>query len=301
MYVIGIDAGATKTDCLLADETGAILHRSRGPGANLQIMGAAAVEAVFGELIDKVLAGRSAEVDALCAGIAGVDRPQDSETVRGILERIGRSRQNVITNDAEVALVAGAGERYGLVLLVGTGSTTYGIDRKGSVARAGGWGYLLGDEGSAYWIGIRALQAVVRAADGRTGATLLAPRVLERFGLGNVESLIKCVYRQDSREEIAALARTVQETAILGDVVSQEILHEASREIVHAADAVIGKLEIAGESFHLVLSGGLWKTVPGLKNEVSRLVSKIAPRAQVEQLQVEPAVGAVTLALESLS
>jgi N-acetylglucosamine kinase-like BadF-type ATPase len=124
---------------------------------------------------------------------------------------------------------------------------------------------------------------------------------LGSFGVKDVESLIQCVYRQDSREEIADLARLVQEAAVLGDKAAEEILYEASREIVRAADAVIGKLDIAGEHFHLVLSGGLWKAVPGVKNEVSRLVSRIAPYAEVAQLQVEPAVGAVRLALDDLS
>jgi N-acetylglucosamine kinase-like BadF-type ATPase len=252
-------------------------------------------------LIGEVLSDRVAVVDALCAGIAGVDRPDDSETIHGILERIGRSRWNLVTSDAVVALVAGAGERYGVVLLVGTGSAAYGIDRKGNVARAGGWGYLLADEGSGYWIGLNALRAVFRAADGRAGKTLLTPRILDSFGVKDVASLIKCVYGHDSREEIAALAQAVQEQAVLGDEAAQEILHEAGREIVRAADAVIEKLGIAGERFHLVLSGGLWKAVPGLKHEVSRLVSKIAPRAHVEQLLVDPVQGAVTLALESLA
>ena len=82
---------------------------------------------------------------------------------------------------------------------------------------------------------------------------------------------------------------------------AQEITYEAGRELVRAAESVISQLDIAGEDFHLVLSGGLWKAVPGVRNEVSKLLPKIAPRVKVEKLQVEPAAGAVQLALEALS
>lgn len=300
MYVLGIDAGATKTDCLLADETGTILCRARGPGANLQIFGEDEVEAVLAGVIDDALCGRAAIADALCIGIAGVDRQNDSRAVQSILDRIGLSRKNMVTNDAIIALVAGAGERYGVVLTAGTGCTAYGMNRNGKVARAGGWGYLIGDEGSAYWMGVRALQAVARAADGRGRRTLLTPRLLEAFGVASPESLISRVYRQHAREEIAGLASALQEAADLGDEAAQEILDEAGRELVRAAESVIGKLEIAGENFHLVLAGGLWKAVPVVRDEVSRRLSRIAPRALVEELRVEPAVGAIKLALEAL-
>ncbi|MFQ5792806.1 MAG: BadF/BadG/BcrA/BcrD ATPase family protein [Acidobacteriota bacterium] len=106
MYVLGIDAGASKTDCLLADETGTILSRSRGPGANLQIFGEETVASVLARVIDKALSERAATADALCVGMAGADRPRDSEAVQDILDRIGRSQRNMVTNDAVVALVA---------------------------------------------------------------------------------------------------------------------------------------------------------------------------------------------------
>jgi N-acetylglucosamine kinase-like BadF-type ATPase len=300
MYVLGIDAGATKTDCFLADETGEILCRARGPGANLQICGEDEVEGVLGSVIDEALSGRAAGADALCIGIAGADRQHETLVVKSILERIGRSRSNLVTNDAVIALVAGAGERYGVVLTVGTGATGYGINRAGKVARAGGWGYLFGDEGSAYWMGLRTLQAVARAADGRGRKTLLTPRVLDSLGVSSPESLIPRVYRQHAREEVARLARVVQEAADLGDEAAQEILDEASRELVRSAESVIGKLEMAGEPFRLVLAGGLWKAAPVLRDEVSRLLSMIAPRAVVQELRVDAAVGAIQLALESL-
>ena len=114
-------------------------------------------------------------VAAVCLGIAGVDRPADEQVIRGILRRLGYRETARVVNDAAIALAAGAPERVGIVVLAGTGSIAYGADRAGRTARAGGYGFLLADEGSGYWLGHQALRAAVRAADGRGPQTLLTP------------------------------------------------------------------------------------------------------------------------------
>jgi N-acetylglucosamine kinase-like BadF-type ATPase len=301
MRVIGIDAGATKTECLLADEKGAVLAKARGSGVNLQLFSEDEVEFALGSLAREVLGTqRARSVDALCVGMAGAGRERDFLAMRRILGRLGVARENLVTHDAAIALVAGTGERYGCVLIVGTGAAAYGIDRRGREARAGGWGPLLGDEGSGYWMGLRALRAVMRAYDGRAGETLLTRPILERLGVGDVEALVHRVYRELAREEIAGLAPLVQQAADLGDAEAQSIIDEAAREFVRAVESVIGKLDLAGESFRLVLSGGLWKAVPVLRQDFESLIKKVAPWASVSELGVEPARGAVAIALEHL-
>jgi N-acetylglucosamine kinase-like BadF-type ATPase len=300
MRVLGIDAGATKTDCLLADETGSILAKARGPGANFQLFAEDELEFVLGNLAGEVLAGHRGPADVLCIGMAGAGRERDFRIMRRILARLNVARENLVTNDAVIALVAGAGKRYGVVLIVGTGAAAFGIDRSGREARAGGWGPLLGDEGSAYWMGLRALRAVMRAFDGRAGATLLERPILARVGVEHVESLVHRVYREMAREEIAALAPIVQQAADLGDTEAQAIVDEAVREFVRAVESVIGRLELAGESFRLVLSGGLWKAVPVLRQDFEGIIRKVAPWAEVTELSIEPARGAIQLALERL-
>jgi N-acetylglucosamine kinase-like BadF-type ATPase len=175
--VLGIDAGATKTVALRADESGRVAAEARGPGANLRVHGELAVEKVFDELLETLDPER--EAAALCLGIAGVDRPPEERVVSGILRRLGyRQRARVaIINDAAIALVAGAPQRWGIVVLSGTGSIAYGLDRSGRSARAGGYGYLLADEGSGYWLGHGALRAAVRGADGRGPQTRLTAMV----------------------------------------------------------------------------------------------------------------------------
>ncbi len=301
MRVIGIDAGATKTECILADEKGTVLAKARGSGLNLQLFSEDEVEFALATLTGEVLSAREAsKADALCIGMAGAGRERDFQAMRRILGRVGVARENLVTHDAAIALVAGTGERFGVVLTVGTGSAAYGVDRKGREARAGGWGPLLGDEGSAYWMGLRALRAVMRAYDGRSGKTLLTRPILERLGVDREEALVHRVYRELAREEIGALAPLVQQAADHGDGEAQSIIDDAAREFVRAVESVIGKLDLAGESFLLVLSGGLWKAVPVLRQDFEPRIKKVAPWASVSELVVEPARGAVAIALDHL-
>jgi N-acetylglucosamine kinase-like BadF-type ATPase len=301
MRVIGIDAGATKTECLLADEKGTVLAKARGTGVNLQLFSEDEVEFALGSLAHEVLQGqRSRSVDALCVGMAGAGRERDFLAMKKILARLGVAPQTLVTHDAAIALVAGTGERFGVVLTVGTGAAAYGVDRKGREARAGGWGPLLADEGSGYWMGLRALRAVMRAYDGRSGTTLLTRPILEKLGVEGEEALVHRVYRELAREEIAALAPLVQQAADLGDGEAQNIIDDAAREFVRSVESVIGKLDLAGENFRLVLSGGLWKAVPVLRQDFEKLIKKVAPWASVVELTVEPARGAVAIALDHL-
>ena len=298
MRVLGIDAGASKTECLLADGEGNILARGRSSGANFQLYEEDEIEFVLEKLTMRVLTGHRGMVDALCLGMAGAGRERDHRAMRRILSRLGRARENIVTHDALIALVAGARERFGVVLIVGTGAAVYGVNRKGESARAGGWGPLLGDEGSGYWMGLRALQSIVRADDGRAQPTLLRAAVLEQLRIPDSESLVHRVYQELARAEIAALAPLVQRAADHGDDAAQTIIDDAVREFMRAVESVIGRLGLAGENFRLVLSGGLWKAVPVLHQDFEKLAKKIAPWVSLHRLEVEPARGAVQLAID---
>lgn len=286
--------------CLLADDQGAILAEARGGGANLQAHGELEVEKVLHHVMDTAIGSRDVRPVAICLGIAGVDRPQDAESVRGIMRRIGAKARTLVVNDALVALVAGAGaeDTPGVVIIAGTGSIAYGRDGSGRAARAGGWGYLLGDEGSGFWVGRRALSAIVRAADGRGPSTQLSELVMTRLQLVRPSDLIRETYYRDLRRTaIAGLAPLVQQARDAGDAVAAEILNQAANELTAAAASVVSRLGMRGEVFPTILAGGIFKAVPWLADEVMRLMNEIAPRSESRVLEVEPAVGAVRLAI----
>ena len=138
MHVIGIDAGGTKTVCLLADEQGQIISRARGEGANLQAAGELQVEKILHKVMDHAIGDRAIVPAAICLGIAGVDRPNDAATVRSIMKRIGYNSRVLIVNDALIALEPGAPGQPGVVIISGTGSIAYGRNAAGEAARAGG-------------------------------------------------------------------------------------------------------------------------------------------------------------------
>ena len=298
MHVLGIDAGGTKTVCLLADGTGEVQAEARGAGANLQSAGELEVEKVLHEVMEAALAPRDVRPAAICLGIAGVDRPADAAAVRGIMRRIGFKTPTLVVNDAVVALWAGADDQPGVVIVAGTGSIAYGRNAAGRAARAGGWGYLLGDEGGGFWIGRAALSAVVRQFDGRGPATLLTDLVLEHMRLASPRELIHEIYYRDiQRLAISGLASLVQRATDAGDAVASQVLVRAGGELAAAAASVIGRLDMRGDTFPVILAGGIFHGVPWLRGDLESRLSEVAPRSSVQLLGVEPAIGAVRLAI----
>jgi N-acetylglucosamine kinase-like BadF-type ATPase len=293
-YVIGIDAGGTKTVGLLADETGRVLTKARGGGANLLVHGELAVEKVLYQILEDLEPPEP--VAALCLGIAGVDRPGQKELVLALLRRLGLRRSVQVVHDAVIALVAGAPEGVGIVVVGGTGSIAYGADPEGLTARSGGWGYLLGDEGSAFWLGHAALRLGIRAADGRGPATTLYQRICQRLELQGASELVSWFYDQEkSRGRVTQLASLVEEAAEDGDEAAEELLDHGAGHLARAARAVYRRLHFS-RGFPLILAGGVFKACPSLVRRFHHQLE--LPLAQVTPLEAEPATGAVRMALE---
>jgi N-acetylglucosamine kinase-like BadF-type ATPase len=298
MHVLGIDAGGTKTVCLLADDQGAIVSEGRGAGANLHTAGELAVEKVLHEAMEAAIGDRAITPAAVCLGIAGVDRDDEMRTVRAVMRRIGYKSRVLVVNDALIGLVAGARDDPGIAINAGTGSIVYGRNAAFEAARAGGWGHMIGDEGSGYWIGRESLAAVMRAFDGRGPATRLTAEILSHFNVDDESRLPRIVYdREQPRVSVAALGPIIQRVADQGDAVAGRILEHAAEELVLAASSVATRLEMRGDAFAFFLAGGVFRVVPWLVEELQRRLLEVAPRAQVQTLGEEPAVGAVWLAL----
>ena len=301
MPVLGIDVGGTKTVCLLADDDERVIASGREEGANLQGAGELVLEKVLHSVMEKTLEGTGALPAAICLGIAGVDRATDEAVVRSIMKRIGYKARILVVNDALIALQAGVGDGAGIVIVSGTGSIAYGRNESGEASRAGGWGYVLGDEGSGYWIGRLALRAVVRHADGRGRVTSLTPRLLAHFEVERATELIHKVYHEElSPRSIAAAAKYVQHARDEGDIVATGILNRAADELMTAATAVMTRLELLERPFTFVLAGGMFHAVPWLCDQMQLLLPALAQQCRVIRLDQEPALGAVRLALAEL-
>lgn len=298
-HVLGIDAGGTKTRALLADDAGRVLGDALAGGANLRTHGELEVEKVLHHVIEEASGAAAVPPDALALGIAGADRPADEAVLRGILRRIGFRDRVVVTNDARIAFVAGSAERVGLALVCGTGSIAWGCNRAGEIARSGGWGWHVGDEGSGFWIGERAIRKVLRALDGRGPATSLDRALSEHFEIARPEQILYAIYdREFPRTRVAKFAPCVEEAALAGDAVAKTILSDAAGELVQAAVSVRDRLRLESSDYDVVLSGGTFAAVPSLAAQVADRLG--TPRAAVSMLSEEPAMGAVRLAIEAL-
>ena len=298
-HVLGLDAGGTKTVCQLADSDGHLVAEARSTGANLQASGELHVEKVLHQVMEEALGDRNIVPASICLGIAGVDRPDDAAVVNAIMRRIGYKARVLVVNDALVALEAGCPGAPGVVVISGTGSICYGRNAAGEAARSGGWGYVLGDEGSGYWIGRAAVRAVLRAADERGKPTALTGLLLEHFGVDQPQGLIHQVYHSNLKPAaIGALAMSVHAAFLKGDEVAIGILRAAANELDGAAMSVARRLGLVGEPFAFILSGGIFKAVPWLKEELGRRLPVAAPGSHVRLLEIEPAAGAVSLAIQ---
>ena len=298
-HVLGIDAGGTKTRALLATEGGEVLATASAGGANLRTHGELAVEKVLHAVTEAATARAGVGPDAVALGIAGAGRPDDALVLREILRRIGFRDRVVVTNDAHIAFVAGSARRIGVAVVCGTGSIAWGQNAEGTTARAGGWGWRVGDEGSGFWIGERAIRHVLRALDGRGPSTALEAALLEHFAIDRPDRIVKAIYDGEyPRPRVALFAVAVEAAAGNGDAVAARILSDAAGELVLAANTVIGRLGLSTAPYDVVLSGGTFRALGSLERAVGEKLAN--GQARVQRLEEEPARGAVQLAVEEL-
>lgn len=300
-WVIGIDGGGTKTVGCAADSTGRILGRvEKGPG-NYHTTGVADFKAVIAAVVEELAAGCSlskTNLKVVSLGLAGADRLRDREIIMGALAELGLSCHYLINSDAKAALAAGLGKAEGIVLIAGTGSVAYGVNKQGTVIRAGGWGHLASDEGSGYSIGRQALARGIKAAEGRDRETVLMPMMLAHFGLQNWDELIGYINnRETTKAAIASLAPVVAEAARAGDMVAAEILSQAGNELASLVESVIMRGFEPGEPVPVCMYGSIVNHIHPVQ---SALQAALAGRAALVPAAGEAAAGAVLIGLEWL-
>ncbi|QGQ94213.1 N-acetylglucosamine kinase [Paenibacillus psychroresistens] len=312
---IGIDGGGTKTLCILGDQNGRILAEGRGESSSVKSRSWEEVKRVLLSLIHEVLVRSGTDASSLGGvflGLAGSDRPEDRKRIVDWLQtELPEGVTITVHNDAVTALAAGTWGQRGIVLISGTGSIAYGFDpATGEFVRVGGWGYLLGDEGSGFDLGQKALMAVMQEYDGRGESTALTKLVLERWELQHPGQLINTIYGQENvRTAIADGSKLVLQAAAAGDSVAVKLVEEAIKELeklVQTATAqLMSKLsvglsennEVLGLEIPLVLTGGLFSDQ--LFEQLFRETPTMQSGAfEIRLLERPPVVGAYLLALQ---
>lgn len=241
--ILGVDGGATKTLVLLGDaRDGSVIGRGRSRGSNFH---AHNPEIAFRELESAIAqAFASARIErrpvvAACLGVAGVSRVEDERLVEDWVIQQHIAQRVLIANDGWLVIAAGTPDGVGVGLICGTGSIAVGRDAAGHVTRAGGWGYLIGDEGSGYDVALMALRAASHAADGRGPQTAILPALLQHWQLREPADLITFLYgTDDPRTQLAGVGALVVALANDGDTVACDIVARAAHELTSMIGAV---------------------------------------------------------------
>ena len=293
-YFLGLDCGGSKTYAVIVDATGQEVGRGQGGSANFTQVGLeAAIQQMQSAIEDAARnAGCSLPLQKGWLGIAGIARQEDIDALLPSLSKYAAILH--ITNDAELGLCA-LEQRVGVTIIAGTGSIALGRNAQGQKARAGGWGYLLGNEGSGYTIGQNALVAALQYADGRGAETVLLDRIMQEWQLRRVEEVIGQVYAPTGRAIVARLSRLVFEAARSGDVIAQEIVERNAYELARTCTALANRLHFPREGFPLALVGGLLVHEADYRE---RVLSHIRETYSIGQLEIvaHPALSAARAA-----
>ena len=306
--LIGVNGGGSKTRALVADREGRILGAGHAASSNYHAVGidraldrvgealAAAWDQASGAAAGAGAADPGRGAVRACAGgfgLAGVNRPGDREVLeRAIRGRAFAPERFEVVNDVELLLEAGTGQGWGIALVGGTGSIGYGKSPAGQRARAGGWGYILGDEGSGYSIALGALRLATQTADGRADAHRVLEAVLAHWGLDEAEQLLGTVYRPDMTiAEIAGLTSRVVPLAEAGDPAATALIDRAAAAMAALVDAVADALALGPAP--LAMAGGVLRSSAFVRNQVLRYSETDISGHWVV---VDPALGALAIA-----
>ena len=255
-FILGLDGGGTKTDAVLCDEQGHVVARAIGAASSITGQGTERAQAALHAVIEAVTAHipDKSQVAGCYAGISGGGLAANQEKFREMISQILPDCKGLACgSDAINVLTAGVGTKNGIIAIAGTGSCIYArID--GVMKQVGGWGYLLGDEGSGFDLGRRALISALKALDGRGKETVLVALLESKLGM-TLREYIPVFYRSDAKTEVASLAPLLLQAAADGDPVAQEQAREATMELAHGiltADRLIGERCV-------VIGGSVWK------------------------------------------
>ena len=292
--VLGVDGGGTKTLALVADPAGRIVGRGEAGSSNSKSVGWDAATAALRAAI--AAAGAQGPVDAACLGMAGADTDAERARLLAWLRAEGVARRAQVVHDADIVLAAArplAEEApWGIALVCGTGSVCAGVSRAGDRRRVGGWGYLLGDEGSGYDIAVRALRRATASADGRLRPTAVLQAALDHWRCASAEALSEALHaRPPTRAEMAAFSAPVLGLAEAGDEGAREVVGAAAHDAAQMLETIAAWLD--DPDAPVAFAGGVL-----LHSKIFRATLRAAIQAPIAEpvLIAEPAEGALALA-----
>jgi glucosamine kinase len=292
-YLLGIDGGATKTLAAVLDLEHRAVHLGHAGPSNEDAVGPkAAVEALLhaaGEALEGAGIGEE-QLASTVAAVAGTD----TASVAGHVRKVRPDW--IIVNDVVGAWATATGGGPGVGAIAGTGSNVFGVGHDGRSWRTGGWGHLLGDEGSGYWLGVQSLRAALRDRDGSGPGTALGAAACDFFGRDTIEGVASLVYSKPlTKGEIAAFAIPAAGVAEQGDAVARELFERGATLLGGQIASVIARTGLEG-SFPIGLIGSAYKAGALCLAPLRRRVAIDAPEAVMSLVEIPPVGGSLLLA-----
>lgn len=297
-YLIGMDGGGTRCRIMAAGENGVMLGRAEGGSTSVESNPPETVRSNIESLL-RALASESGlrlkDCAALCLGTAGVDSEESLLRTEEILKSLALPFPFMVVNDGQIALAAQTGGGPGILIISGTGSIGVAADGRGNGCRAGGYGHLVGDEGSGYWAASQAVRALLLSNDGLSPETMLTHLVFQALGVKSVEQVLDFVYH-NNKSELAKLSCQVETARRLGDQAAVDIMNRAADYLAALAAVLARRLPTEGKTYPLFLAGGFLTHTPWLREAVTQRALKAYPALAPGKLQREAEWGAVFLA-----
>jgi len=309
LYIIGIDGGGTETTSVLCALDGVILAEAQGAPSNFQIIGIERTSHTILDLVEtccRSVGCSVSEIGAVVAGLAGAGRSGDQQNMHDGIMDLAHTRNLTINNlivesDARIALEGAFGGKPGVIVIAGTGSIVFGKDERGKIYRAGGWGRLIGDEGSGYAMGQQAFRAVARSLDDKSTKTKLTKLFEEKFRLNTQEAIIHSLYKENF--DIASVMPTVIDAALKGDKAAKRILDNGALELAEIIEIVLKKMNAnikKPSKRPLALIGGLLANEQYYSRKVISVIRKKMLPISVRHAESSPVVGAAVMAIDIL-
>lgn len=301
-YYLGIDGGGTKTTCAVGDESRVLATATAGPSNIVRVGELNARESLRQAVLQACAAAGIApeQIAGTYIGGSGAGHPEVAEIVRKILAEMVRS-PIVVAGDMQSALEAAFDNGPGVVVNAGTGSFAYGRNQRGETMRAGGFGFAIGDEGSAQWIGRSAVNLLLRASDRLDGIaeTPLAKALFKAWGVSSLADLSRAA-NSVPPPNFAALSPAVFAS---DDDVATQVLSAAGRELSAIADVVIGRLfaKDHGAAVPVAMTGGVFRHAPRVRDVFYNELHRIEPRAEINPQVVDPVEGALRMARRAVA
>lgn len=307
-YYLAIDAGGTKTHALLANEQAQVLAESKTGPSNFAAVGVKQAKENFKQAVEQVITevekktAKKIKILSAMVGMAGLDIVEEELAARqifgSIFKRFSCTRFKLV-NDSWIALESGTQKKDAIILIAGTGSNCLGRASDGRQAKAGGFDYLLSDQGSSYFIGRLALKTAAKSYDGRGQKTKIEALLTNYFQLNNFAQIKTKIYQPVlNKSQIAQLARLVDEAFRQKDIVAKQILDRAVMELVLMIKTVAADLDFKNKVFDLVLVGGLFNQ-KYLKQTLLAQITQLFPLAKIIFPKKLPVYGALSLAMKN--